>query len=161
MRMHFNSTQSASRLARLPTFLPSRRLPALSDPFSPQCQFLHLSLIFNANFSRIHIGSFALIVGGTGPAEVPFPTPLTMLASRLGLVQTKKIDLTVPSTGGVKISALLELKQPDSKECAVVVHGGLDNKKAPIIRALADGLPYNVVTFVGSMRRRGARRRHR
>jgi hypothetical protein len=57
------------------------------------------------------------------------PPRLKMLASRLGLVQTKKIPFTVASADGTKISALLEVKQPDSKEAVCIVHGGLDNKK--------------------------------
>lgn len=70
-----------------------------------------------------------------------------MLASRLGLVQTKKVPFTVSSKDGTKLSALLEIKQPNSKECVLIVHGGLDNKKAPIIRALCDQLPFNTVSF--------------
>ncbi|KAI9027733.1 Alpha/Beta hydrolase protein [Hyaloraphidium curvatum] len=70
-----------------------------------------------------------------------------MLASRLGLVQAKQVPFTVTSKDGTKLSALLELKQKDSNQCVIIVHGGLDNKRAPIIRALANGMPYNCVTF--------------
>ena len=67
-----------------------------------------------------------------------------MLASRLGLVKPQSTPFTATSRDGTKISGLLEMKQKDSKQCVIIIHGGLDNRKAPVIRALADGVPYNV-----------------
>ncbi|KAJ3319730.1 hypothetical protein HDU93_003652 [Gonapodya sp. JEL0774] len=64
-----------------------------------------------------------------------------------GILGPNRVEFTATTSDSLRLSCLLEKKQPLSDDVVVIAHGSMDNKRSPVIRGLAEGLPWNVVTF--------------